>query len=331
HDRRDDSWTPVAYEYTCQDQAYAAMAACLEVDYETADPAGSYLLATQRANSGREGWFVRPGNGDWTTANPVEYSNVDGEVLRALAARLRINQAPWLLYGGYMDSEISYSLGGRFNMLAAVVDSDSMADIERVLVYYNGLYTGYDLPGLEPGLFGILDTPVGPGSPVAVYCGELVVEDVLRAHSDLWPYLGIKSDSRQSAWRPPFITPWYCLPAALTRTPGAPFLLMAGYEYTTLYESAGGRFICLAAVHDPDGLQDVASVEIHYAGLPTGCFLRDDGTQSDFAAGDGVYGYVVTIGEGLMTGMAGEYTLELVVTDTQGNRSDPWPYFIVPM
>lgn len=105
--------------------------------------------------------------------------------------------APVIMMAGYMDSDISWTTGGRFRMLAWIWDPDD--DIDTVEIYFEGQPTGVFLKddGMNgdfersDGLFGILfDIPseqVAPGT----YVLELKAQDRMGNMSGLWPYLTV--------------------------------------------------------------------------------------------------------------------------------------------
>jgi hypothetical protein len=104
--------------------------------------------------------------------------------------------------------------------------------------------------------------------------------------------------------------------------PQQSLVLLAGYGWSHIEEGEGGTLSILAAIQDPSGGSEPASVELAYQGEPVGLFLEDDGQHGDFEAGDGVYGLTLELGPGVP---AGEYLLELIVRDTAGNVTI-WPY-----
>jgi hypothetical protein len=108
------------------------------------------------------------------------------------------------------------------------------------------------------------------------------------------------------------------------RAVGRPAILAAGYGFTEVSTYRGGELTVLAAVSDPNGLSNVAEIEILYAGQSTGWFLRDDGHNNDFAAGDGVYGWRRLLPGGIPTG---SYLLELRLMNKLGIYGHVWPYF----
>ena len=106
-------------------------------------------------------------------------------------------QIPYIMMAGYMDTDISYSDGGLFHMLAYVSDMDSPVDF--VEIYWEGQPTGAYLyddgehGDFEPGddLWG-LQIEVGPNLvPEGDYLFELRAKDVDGNFSDIWPYLTI--------------------------------------------------------------------------------------------------------------------------------------------
>ena len=103
--------------------------------------------------------------------------------------------------------------------------------------------------------------------------------------------------------------------------------MVGGYWDTELTYEDGGQLTLLCYVSDPNGKQDIQSVEIYFGGVGTGVLMQDNGTQGDFAAGDGVYGWSVPIPP--VTLPAGQYLLEIVATDMSGELSDMWPYLTI--
>ncbi|MBN2055146.1 VCBS repeat-containing protein [bacterium] len=102
----------------------------------------------------------------------------------------------------------------------------------------------------------------------------------------------------------------------------APESFLAGYWGTWINSGLGGNLRLLAWFADPQN--DVGVAEVLYAGVPTGVFLADDGTQNDFAAGDGIFGLALPIQPGVPSGV---YPLELRATDQEGNVGSIWPYY----
>lgn len=99
-----------------------------------------------------------------------------------------------------------------------------------------------------------------------------------------------------------------------------PFIYGAGFWDTYISSSQGGHLTLIA--YCPD--DDIESVEIYYQSIPTGVYLVDDGTNGDWQAGDKIYTFSVSnIGPGAPTGL---YLIEIVATDTAGNKSMTWPY-----
>lgn len=122
-----------------------------------------------------------------------------------------------------------------------------------------------------------------------------------------------------------FLTELAMFSAAPAPAGSPPFIMLAGYMDTDISYQDGGTLNMLAYVTDPDSA--IASVEIYYAGMPTGVFLNDNGFSGDFGAGDGLWGLLLEIAP--YTVPAGEYLLELRAMDTEGNLSDLWPYLTI--
>ncbi len=117
------------------------------------------------------------------------------------------------------------------------------------------------------------------------------------------------------------------LPTA-TDTPqkNAPCIMAGGYMATRLTR-LGGALNLIVVISDPDGLDDIESVQVLYQGVPTGLFLMDDGNSGDFNKGDGIYGFYADIGE-LPYGDVIRYLLEVKAVDYSGNE-EHFPSLIV--
>ncbi len=125
-------------------------------------------------------------------------------------------------------------------------------------------------------------------------------------------YVG--NDSNYSEWVP-------VMPEAVK-----PQIWWAGMGDTYLTAEQGGDMIIMAYVVDFQG--DISTVEIYWAGEPTGGYLYDDGRHGDFGANDGLYAISATLGP-LSPSSRGAYQFELVATDRAGNQSFAWPYLHV--
>jgi hypothetical protein len=106
-----------------------------------------------------------------------------------------------------------------------------------------------------------------------------------------------------------------------------PYIMVGGYWDTQISSAAGGRVTLLCYVSDPQGPGNIAQVELYFNQRPTGVTLFDDGRHGDFAANDSVFGIQFDIDPGSLP--AGQYLLELVATDRDGNQSDMWPYLTI--
>ncbi len=124
----------------------------------------------------------------------------------------------------------------------------------------------------------------------------------------------------------PTETPTATLTHSPTPTPIKPIVLLGGYWDTRLSSTDGGTLTILAMSTIEGG--SIHSVELFYAGQPTGIQLYDDGMHKDLAAGDGVYGYVIFLAPGAI-GQPATFTLEISAKSSLGARSDPFPYLSV--
>ena len=106
-----------------------------------------------------------------------------------------------------------------------------------------------------------------------------------------------------------------------------PYIMVGGYWDTELTYEDGGQLTLLCYVMDPNGHADIKEVRVYFGGMPTAVLMKDDGTQNDFAAGDGVYGWSIPIPPLVLP--AGQYLLEIAATDMSGEMSDIWPYLTI--
>ncbi len=106
-----------------------------------------------------------------------------------------------------------------------------------------------------------------------------------------------------------------------------PTIYVGGYWETDLWSYCGGELTLLAYVVDPDGPEDIESVEIYYDSEPLEypVYLMDDGEHGDFGAGDGVYAVTFDVPSGVPVG---DYFFQIAATDSEGNMT-LWPYLEV--
>lgn len=111
----------------------------------------------------------------------------------------RDNQPPYVMLGGYFDTEVTFQDGGTVNLIAYVMDPDGYSDIARVEIYFAGQGTGVLLQ--DDGAHGDFSAgdqvfgftvPVGPEIlPAGNYTLEIQAVDQQGNRSDLWPYLTV--------------------------------------------------------------------------------------------------------------------------------------------
>jgi len=105
-----------------------------------------------------------------------------------------------------------------------------------------------------------------------------------------------------------------------------PLILAGGFVGSVVNSSTGGSLTVMAIVDPYTGSGQIERVELYYKGIPTGILLYDDGTHGDDVAGDNTFHNTVDVGPGLTPG---NYVLEIVATDTDGNQSPVFPYVTV--
>ncbi len=249
-------------------------------------------------------------------------------------------EPPSILIGGYGESEISSDEGGLLTIRALIQDDVAPFDVAGASLYYEGLPTGLNLEddGLHgdfdagDGVFG-LQFEIPAGFPSSDYIFEIIAWDEAGNYSAMWPYLTIYEGS--DPYGAPPVPGWEIEALNYTNeqsfgappgNPSRPKIHYAGFFDTEIYSQTGGDFLVLAMIVDPDGLQDIAEVQLYYGILPTGIFLHDDGEHGDFAAGDGTFGAQFNMAPGAP---ADEYLLNIIATDNAGHMSDIWPYLVI--
>ncbi len=251
--------------------------------------------------------------------------------------------SPIILMAGYYNSYITASNGGNLTILAYVVDYQG--DISKVELYYQGMPTGILLKddgtqndfAPNDGIYGFTTYVPAIGTPMNLLL-EIVATDSQGNQSLVWPYYysfdsGPFTPSAQACY---WENNWKIKSLEYQidfnsysyndyQQGTSPQIWMAGtMDYVNSY-LGGGTFQLTAFVFDPDN--DISEVQLYYAGNPTGVFLLDDGSQNDFAPSDNIYGLNVQIPNESLP--VGQYVLEIVATDSQGNTSEIWPYLVI--
>jgi hypothetical protein len=145
-------------------------------------------------------WSVNASLWEYFSNNSPEENHWMTERLRMLDSLNYPQDAstiPCIMMAGYMDTDISWADGGKFTMLAYVLDMDS--DIDYVEMYWEGEPTGVYLYddgahgdfGVDDSLWGI-SFDIDPLTfPEGQYLIELRARDVDGNFSDIWPYLTV--------------------------------------------------------------------------------------------------------------------------------------------
>ncbi|MBN2053630.1 hypothetical protein JW905_01830, partial [bacterium] len=104
-----------------------------------------------------------------------------------------------------------------------------------------------------------------------------------------------------------------------------PVILFGGYMNTNISIPYGGAWLIHAYVLDPNGQNDIMTVDVTYDRVPTGMVLLDDGHSMDGAAGDGFYGLRVPI-SGPLPNLA-PLLFEIRAVDASGAEAW-WPHLV---
>jgi len=242
---------------------------------------------------------------------------------------------PTIWAAGWWDTNLSWDNGGSVTFMAIAPDPD----IARIEIYYEGVGTGVYL--VDDGtqgdwtagddIFMLVVSNVAPYSvPSGTYFLSLAVTDNCGNAGMVWPYLTVFPGESFAAPPPHGAHDWTKLlhntMAKMAPDSGRPQVGCGGFYDSYITTTNGGNLTLMAYVQDPDGLIDIASVEIYYGGAPTGVLLPDDGTQGDWNAGDGLYMISVPVSGGIP---AMDYLVEVVARDLSGNQSMMYPYLTV--
>ncbi len=266
--------------------------------------------------------------------------NMDESPWSAVVAVKQDNTPPKVLLGGYWDTMLSGASGGKITMMAYVTDPD----VDLVRVYYDGADTGLQLN--DNGILGdakagdnlfTYSTILSGGLPRVSLLLQFVVSDCA-GNIGQWPLFSISFDSSAYATglgeRELAELSFERMLGAMIETgrlpgePGAkgaePMIYLGGYWDSSVTFEAGGTLMLM--VYVVDAQSDVAAVELYFAGQPTGIQLLDNGMGGDWAAGDNLYTFKANLTAGAPVG---DYLLEVVARDANGNYSDLFPYLVI--
>lgn len=230
---------------------------------------------------------------------------------------------PRVRLGGFGDSVVTECGGG-------VVDVYAQVDgpVDRVQLSYQGVVIA-PLSPIGGGVYTASFT-LDPGIPPGQYLLEITAFDPGGQASAVWPY--VPTQSCQS-FPPPNANSHaaggvFANASVIERraAPDAPRVFVAGYQDSVLCEEAGFPEDLTIGALVTDPANDVQTVEILFGGTSTGLSLVDDGSQSDFAANDGFYGFVI---RDIATAFPSNVILEIEAVDDDGNASLRWPYLVV--
>ncbi len=91
----------------------------------------------------------------------------------------------------------------------------------------------------------------------------------------------------------------------------------------------GGTLALLAYIEDDEDAPGSLDVELLLDGQQTGIMLYDDGAHGDYGAEDGFYSRDIDVPGGALP--PGRYLISFAAVDSDGNRSDEWPYLTIPI
>ena len=239
---------------------------------------------------------------------------------------------PVVQLAGFGNSNYAPETGGTVEILAWVTDPDD--NTERVEVLYGGEAI-FELKddgqngdfGIGDHIYGIqMDLPaVGsiPGDETLRLLFKIRAVDTTGFESLAWPFLTVEpSYASAGSYQASRLNHWILEQNEFIGLgSGDAGIYMAGYLNSRISTANGGMLNLVAVT---TGSPKVASVELYYNGTSTGLYLQDDGLSGDFAAGDGVFGLKTSIpADSLETG---EYFLQLMPKDVNGNEGLLWPY-----
>lgn len=247
----------------------------------------------------------------------------------AASVKFRVDHAgPEILVGGYLYSRLASDQPFAMTIVAYTEDPDvSSMDLSIAGVFVGSLNDR----GVE-GDFVAADGLFAYSLTLGELClagGEFLLEivalDNVGNRSAPWPYLKIHEQAQNRPCSTPPIERLLqpalrSLRTGARQTSGAaPYILAAGYWGSDLSVEAGGDLRMYAFVDDPQGLTEIAGVEVLYGGQPTGIYLQDNGA--------GFYGVNFPIPAAALP--ADLYLLQLQAADWQGHRSEVWPYMVI--
>ena len=87
--------------------------------------------------------------------------------------------------------------------------------------------------------------------------------------------------------------------------------------------SVGGIMDVKCYVWDPQGLHDIAAVQLYYEDMPTGILLTDTGESGDPTPDDGFFSCRIPIEPDVP---AGNYLFTVRAVDWSGNESEVFPF-----
>ncbi len=197
----------------------------------------------------------------------------------------------------------------RVNLVAFFNDGRPIQEIPMSINYGWGQYTFYDLDQYSKIVMSVLNMGDGIHDPDNKDWGASQYSlDLVRATS---------TENTPTPTPKPTPSDWREV---------APQIMLGGYMETDFRAAEGGYIRLIVYVIDPQGRDDISSVEL-YSGAHYIERMRDDGMNQDFDFYDGIFSSLYTFEPGVT--IPAMHLLEVKSWDLSANQSNTWPYLHV--
>jgi hypothetical protein len=177
--------------------AAASQPVVQNVDFSKAEPniMGYIAAISKKANQGNVPFAKLAQQFIWNGPQP-NFASDDTAVDREGRGPFK----PFIMVGGYWETEVDAQTGGEVTLLCYVSDPDGPQDIDFVELYYNQQPTAVRLAddgtqgdfAANDQVYGLKFQIAPPNLlPAGQYLLELVAQDKSGNKSDMWPYLTI--------------------------------------------------------------------------------------------------------------------------------------------
>ena len=220
---------------------------------------------------------------------------------------------------GLTDSGDHYEL----TIAAWVEDPEGESDILSVEMYYQGMPTSIFLDHI-PDQHGLYLTQLDLPAEIHIsdFLFEIVAKDRSGRISTPWPYLPVTGQAMACGdYDQAIASHWHTAKRRNADTDPVVFTLDTSESH--LSGQGGGIMDVKCYVWDPQGLHDIAAVQLCYEDMPTGIFLTDTGESGDPTPNDGFFSCRIPIEPGVPTG---NYLFTVRAVDCSGNESEVFPF-----